>query len=160
MKVLYCWDRLQPVMLAGLMLPLAAIAAGQPDLRGVWKAPAAANENIESLVGKIPYLAKGLATKQANHASADPENKCFQPGIPRAAYSSPFQIFQTPEAVYIVYQDAHAYRVIPLDGRPHNDGLAYAMGDSRGHWEGDTLVVDVISLSGETWIDKAGNYHS
>ncbi len=79
---------------------------------------------------------------------------------PSELLASPFQIFQTPETVYIVYQDVHAYRVIPLDGRPHDEGIPLAMGDSRGRWEGNTLVVDVTSLTGETWLDKSGNYHS
>ena len=59
----------------------------------------------------------------------------FSARVPRAAYvRSPFQIFQNDRAVYIVYQDVHAYRVIYLNGSPHNEGLGYSMGDSRGHW--------------------------
>ncbi len=78
----------------------------------------------------------------------------------RCLLPSPFQIFQNDGAVYIVYQDVHAYRIIYLNGSPHNQGLGYAMGDSRGHWEGNTLVVDVTSFSDATWLDAAGNYHS
>jgi hypothetical protein len=48
--------------------------------------------------------------------------------------------------------------VIPLDGRPHRKNYRAWMGDSRGHWEGDTLVVDVIGLNGQTWLDQAGNF--
>ncbi len=62
--------------------------------------------------------------------------------------------------MYIVYQDVHAYRIIYLNGRPHNDGLGYAMGDSRGHWEGDALVADVTSLSDSTWPDAAEDHHT
>jgi hypothetical protein len=43
---------------------------------------------------------------------------------------------------------------------PHDDGIDYFMGDSRSHWEGDTLVVDVADLGDQTWLDDAGNYHS
>ena len=97
----------------------------------------------------------------AHRATADPETRCFQPGVPRAAYlSTPFQIFQNEAGVYMVYQDVHAYRIVYLDGSPHNQGLPYAMGDSRGHWEGATLVADVTSFSDATWLDGAGNYHS
>jgi hypothetical protein len=103
--------------------------------------------------GKIPYRPEAAAQQKqnfANRATADPEKRCFQPGVPRAAYlQSPFQIFQNDRAVYIVYQDVHSYRIIYLDGRPHNDGLPYAMGDSRGHWEGNTLVADATSFSDE-----------
>ncbi len=141
------------------------------DLRGIWMAENNADANLERAHvivdppdGKIPYRPEAIAKQKenfANRASADPENKCFQPGVPRAAYvRSPFQIFQNQRAVYIVYQDVHAYRIIYVNGSPHNDGLGYAMGDSRGHWKGNTLVADATSFSDSTWLDAAGNYHS
>ncbi len=163
----------------GLVLTVVFIAASSrawpqsagTDLRGIWMAENNADTNLEHAHvivdpsdGKIPYRPEA-ATQQkqnfANRATADPETKCFQPGVPRAAYlRSPFQIFQNDRAVYIVYQDAHSYRIIYLNGSPHNEGLPYAMGDSRGHWEGNTLVADVTSFSDTTWLDAAGNYHS
>ena len=141
------------------------------DLRGIWRAENGVDANLETANvivdppdGKIPYLAGALAVRKQNfakRAAADPETKCFQPGVPRATYvSSPFQIFQNGRAVYIVYQDVHSYRIIYLNGSPHNEGLGYAMGDSRGHWEGTTLVADVTSFSDTTWLDGAGNFHS
>ncbi len=69
-------------------------------------------------------------------------------------------IFQNDRAVYIVYQDVHAYRIIYLNGSPHNEGLGYAMGDSRGHWDADSLVADVTSFSDASWLDAAGDYHT
>jgi hypothetical protein len=155
-----------------LLLAVSLAASAQvPDLRGIWQAKNNANANLESANvivdppgGKIPYLPGALATRQqnfANRATVDPETKCFQPGVPRATYvPTPFQIFQNAGAVYIVYQDVHAYRIIYLDGTPHNQGLGYAMGDSRGRWEGDTLVVDVTNQNEKTWFDMAGNFHS
>jgi hypothetical protein len=154
------------------LIAISLGASGQvPDLRGIWQARNNANANLESAKvivdppgGKIPYQPGALATRQLNfakRATADPETKCFQPGVPRATYlPTPFQIMQNAGGVYIVYQDVHAYRIIYLDGSPHNQGLGYAMGDSRGHWEGNTLVVDVTSFSDATWLDRAGNYHS
>ena len=62
--------------------------------------------------------------------------------------------------MYIVYERAHAYRILYLNGSPHNDGLPFAMGDSRAQWEGSTLVVDVASFSDLTWLDAAGHHHS
>lgn len=141
------------------------------DLRGIWMAENKADASLERAHvivdppdGKIPYL-PGAAAQQkqnfADRATADPEKRCFQPGVPRAAYVPlPFQIFQNDRAVYIVYQDAHSYRIIYLNGSPHNEGLGYAMGDSRGHWEDNTLVADVTSFSDTTWLDAAGDYHS
>ena len=141
------------------------------DLGGIWMAENNADASLERAQvivdppdGKIPYRPEALARQKqnfANRAAADPEARCFQPGVPRAAYvRSPFQIFQNDRAVYIVYQDAHTYRIIYLDGSSNNEGIAYAMGDSRGHWEGNTLVADVTSFSDSTWLDAAGNYHS
>ena len=48
-------------------------------------------------------------------------------------------------------------RIIPLDGKPHLKNYRSWNGDSRGHWEGDTLVVDVTGFNGRTWLDQSGN---
>jgi hypothetical protein len=141
------------------------------DLRGIWMAENKADASLQRAHvivdppdGTIPYRPEAVGQQKQNfakRATADPETKCFQPGVPRATYlRSPFQIFQNSRAVYIVYQDVHAYRIIYLDGSPHNEGLPFAMGDSRGHWEGNTLVADVTSFSDATWLDAAGNYHT
>ena len=83
------------------------------------------------------------------------------PGIPRLMYMSyPFQIFQTAKYIVVVSEYSHTYRIIYMDGSPHIDYLPFWLGDSRGHWEGDTLVVDALSFNDETWLDKAGNFHS
>jgi hypothetical protein len=140
-------------------------------LRGIWQAENTANANLEGAQviidppgSRIPYQPGALAARRqnfANRAAADPETRCFQPGVPRATYlATPFQIMQNAGGVYIIYQDVHAYRIIYMDATPHNQGLPYAMGDSRGHWEGNTLVADVTSFSDATWLDAAGNYHS
>ena len=155
----------------GFLLAVFCAGGHAADLRGIWMAENNADASLERARviidppnGKIPYRPEAQARQKENfaqRATADPETRCFQPGVPRATYvRSPFQIFQNDRAVYIVYQDVHAYRVIYLDGSKHNEGLGFAMGDSRGHWEGDTLVADVTSFSDATWLDAAGNYHS
>jgi hypothetical protein len=167
----------------GVILWLAIPAAGQngkPDLSGVWQAVNTASWDIQDHSGQlgvppgqgvvegneIPYLPAAFAKKRenfANRVTADPaEANCYLPGIPRANYMPyPFEIVQTPKAVAMVYEFAHANRNIPLDGSPHPDGLPDAwMGDSRGHWEGNTLVVDVSNFNDQTWFDHAGNFHS
>lgn len=155
-----------------LFASLFAAAIGHAaDLRGVWMAENHADASLERAHvivdppdGKIPYRPEARAIQKqnfANRATADPETRCFQPGVPRAVYvASPFQIFQNDHGAYIVYQDVHAYRIIYLDRSKHNEGLGYAMGDSRGHWEGNALVADVTSFSDTTWLDAAGDYHS
>jgi hypothetical protein len=110
-----------------------------------------------------PWAAKKKEQNAARRKTADPtESNCFLPGVPRATYMPyPLEIVQTPERIAIRYEFAHALRTIPLDGSPHPDGLPDAwMGDSRGHWEGNTLVVDVRNLDERTWFDQAGNFHS
>lgn len=173
-----------------LILPLSAqqksyraprTPDGKPDLQGIWEASSAANGNLEahsaslgirageSVIvdppdGKIPYQAAARARQQENftkRATADPINRCFLPGVPRITYMPyPFQIFQTPEFVTITYEYVHASRTIHMNGSPHPDDIEFWMGDSRGHWEGETLVVDVADNHGDTWLDSSGNLHS
>jgi hypothetical protein len=71
----------------------------------------------------------------------------------------PFQIFQTPEYVVMTYEYVHASRTIHMKGQ-HLDEIDFWMGDSRGRWEGDTLVVDVLDNNPATWLDMSGNFHS
>jgi hypothetical protein len=74
------------------------------------------------------------------------------------------QIVQSPKSVAIYMEDDHAgggNRTIFMDGRPHAPAsLKFYLGDSRGHWEGDTLVVDVQYFTDRTRLDRAGNFHS
>lgn len=82
-------------------------------------------------------------------------DQCITKGFPTVmapmGYSNMYQIFQTPDYVAIVYEVIHDVRIIPLDGRPHVDQqLRQWWGDSRGHWEGDSLVVDVTNFTDKT----------
>jgi hypothetical protein len=79
--------------------------------------------------------------------------RCITFGVPRltAAYSSVFEVVQSPQEVVFVMETIHNARVIPLDGRPHlSSGVPQWDGSSRGHWEGDTLVVDTIGFSAKS----------
>jgi hypothetical protein len=149
-----------------------------PNLQGIWQVLNSANVNVlghpasldgpagQSVVegNEIPYQESALAKQQenfANRRTEDPERKCFLPGVPRTTYLPyPFEIVQTPGMVTILYEFAHAQRRIYTDGTPHTDEIEYWMGDSRGHWEDDTLVVDVTNHNDMTWFDRAGNFHS
>jgi hypothetical protein len=153
---------------------------GKPDLNGIWQALNTAAWDIQDHVGQLdvppgqgvvegkelpyqPWAAKKKEENAAQRKTADPtESNCFLPGVPRGTYMPyPFEIVQTPARMAIRYEFAHALRAIPIDGSPHPEGLPDAwMGDSRGHWEGNTLVVDVRNLDERTWFDKAGNFHS
>ena len=112
--------------------------------------------------GRIPYQPWAAIQRQDNRVNAlvrDPEVKCFMPGLPRATYMPyPFQIVQSTNSILVIYEFADANRPIYLD----NVGPAPAeswMGHSIGRWDGDTLVVEVTDQVGETWFDRAGNFH-
>jgi hypothetical protein len=73
----------------------------------------------------------------------------------------PFEIIQQPNRVVILYEVHHAFRFIPTDGRGHPDDMEPSyLGDSIGHWEGDTLVVDVTGFNTNTWLVGVGTIHS
>jgi hypothetical protein len=158
--------------------PIPRTADGKPDLSGIWQAVTTANWNLQAHPAEkdvpaglgvvegdeIPYQPAAAAKKRenfANRATADPESKCYLPGVPRVMYLPfPFQIFQTPQHVAMTFEYAHVVRRIYLNS-PHPPGpIEWWMGDSRGRWEGDTLVVDVVHFTDRTWFDRAGNFHS
>lgn len=155
------------------------MADGKPDLQGIWQASSTASADLQdhaaslnmlagrSVVagGQIPYqpwAAKQRAENFKNRQTADPLGKCYIAGVPRIMYLDfPFQIFQNPKAVTMAFEWELEYRLIYTDGTPHRpaDDTSW-MGDSRGHWEGDTLVVDVSNINDKTWFDMAGDFHS
>jgi len=148
---------LKRVLIAALLaLPIAAVA--QTDLQGIWQAKGNAYLDLEKFVAppgsKIPYRVDALAKRQDNferRETADTVKKCYLPGVPRITLlPMPFQIFQSGPYVAIVYRYAHAYRTIYVDGTKHLDGVDFWMGDSRGHWEGNTLVVDTTNFTDKT----------
>jgi len=152
---------------------------GRPSLQGIWQVLAPAAWDIQDHSPRLgvpagqgvvegndlPYQPSALKRKQenfANRATEDPESKGYLPGVPRIMYMPfPFQIFQTPTYTAFVYEYVHAVRHIFTNGTPHPRGpIEWWLGDSRGHWEGDTLVVDVVHFTDQTWFDRAGNFHS
>jgi hypothetical protein len=113
--------------------------------------------------GEIPYKPEALAKKkenQENWVTRDPEIKCYLPGVPRATYMpQPFEIFENAKQIMITYQWDGAVRSIFMKD-PGPAPVDSWMGQSVGHWEGETLVVDVTGLNDTAWFDRAGNYHS
>ena len=152
---------------------------GKPDLSGIWQVLTTAAWDIQDHTAQpgvpagqgvvdgneIPYqpwAAEKKKTNFANRATADPEAKCYLPGVPRLTYMPfPLQIVQTPREVIMLSEYAHAVRTIHVDGSAHpSDGVESWLGDSRGRWDGPTLVVDVTQFNDKTWFDRAGNFHS
>ena len=148
----------------------AADAGPFPRVLGVWGARPAGQGVVEG--NEIPYRPEAMAKKEENFTNrlvvdpdnvntvGDPEAKCFMPGVPRATYMPfPFQMIQSTEKIVIAYQFANANRTIPL-GKATDAPVDSWMGWSNGHWDGDTLVVDVTGFNGLAWFDRAGNHHS
>lgn len=176
---------LLPLSVAEAQVPRTA--AGKPNLTGLWQTLSTADWNIQDHASQagpfyqlgaigaeppgqgivegneIPYLPEALATKKQNYENRyklDPVIKCYMPGVPRAAYVPfPFQIIQSQKDILIAYEFASDNRVINM-GPPEKAATDTWMGTSNGHWEGDTLVVDVTGFNGMAWLDRAGNFTS
>lgn len=163
-------------------------SAEVPDLNGIWQAMNSAHWNVEAHAAHaapltqsgalgaapaglgvvdgnvIPYLPWALEQRRLNfqrRVELDPAVKCYMPGVPRATYLPfPFQIVQTPDYILFAYEFAGASRTVNMD-RPNLEAPAESwMGHSRGHFEGQTLVVEVTDQVAGTWFDRAGNFHS
>jgi hypothetical protein len=153
-------------------------ADGRPNLDGIWQVRNRASSDLRdhlsrymmpagmSVVegGEIPYQPWAAAKKSenfANRANADPLAKCYMPGVPRMMYLEwPFQILQTRDHIAMAFEWTQVYRLIYTNGTPHDDRARPWMGDSRGRWEGDTLVVDTAGFNDLGWLDARGTGHS
>jgi hypothetical protein len=110
----------------------------------------------------VPYLPEALAEAKWRRVNQylDGEPRCHLAGVPRAHEQPPYPhlIIQDEKYLTILYEYVHEPRIIPLDGSAHPKNYTAWDGDSRGHWEGDTLVVDVRNFNGRVWLDMAGNF--
>ncbi|WP_214652405.1 hypothetical protein [Novosphingobium jiangmenense] len=154
-------------------------ADGKPDFSGIWQVLGEADYDLEPHAGRrdappgpgvveggrIPYTAEALERRASNFATRakdDPRLKCWVLGVPRGVYyPAPFQVFQRAQDLTLVHQFGNQVRTIHTDGsdHPQEKHQEFWLGDSRGQWEGDTLVVDVTDFNEETWLDRAGNFH-
>jgi hypothetical protein len=161
---------------------------GKPNFNGVWQSMNTANWDVEDhsaqagplpaagAIGAmpaglgiidgastIPYKPEALKQRDENfknRAKEDPEAKCFLPGVPRAVYMPyAFQIVQSPGDMLINYAYDSATRVVYMS-KPRKAEIDSWMGTNNGHWEGDTLVIDVTGFNGRAWLDRAGNFTS
>jgi hypothetical protein len=118
--------------------------------------------------GTIPYLPWALAKKKDLEAHVDaptkqeyidPQMRCLPGGPIRAMFWTGYQVLQYPGYILFLYEQAHDFRMIPLDPHPHiGESMKLWMGDSRGHWEGNTLVVDVTNNNSKGRLDTEGNF--
>lgn len=167
--------------------PIPRMPDGKPNFTGLWQVLGTADWDIEDhssrpspffqlgalgaepagqgIVdgGEIPYMPAAAAKQKENFQNRmklDPEVKCYMPGIPRANYMPyPFQITQSQRDIAFAYEFATANRVVNM-GKFKEGAVDTWMGTSNGHWEGDTLVVDVTGLNGNSWYDRSGNFQT
>jgi hypothetical protein len=124
---------------------------------------------IDPPSGKIPYQPWALARRQETLAAhthptkleqIDGRARCRLAGVPGTTYGGDSQIVQTPGYVVLLQEFGHAPRIIPLDGRPHlGDNIRLWQGDSRGHWSGNTLIVETTNTNAKLF-DHVGDFHS
>ena len=171
---------------SGIVEPV--VSSDPPDLSGIWQTMNTASWNLEGHIAskmpvtnilgalggisagmsvvevcEIPYLTEALEKRDQNRCdwtNLDPVAKCYIPGVPRSTYMPwPFQILQTDTEIFIAYEFGSNSRTIFMD-RPGTEApLPSWMGYSLGHWEDETLVVNVTKQVPDTWLDASGNYH-
>ena len=120
--------------------------------------------------GHIPYqpwaaaLQKKLAAEFENPTRPehiDTQTRCMVPGVPRLYYFPTFRIIQPRGSVVFVWDEYHVFRVIPLDNRPRvAPNVKLWMGEGRGQWEGNTLVVRTTNLKAKSRLDVVGDFFS
>jgi hypothetical protein len=133
---------------------------GEPNLTGVWRATSlgAGSGRDTFNLAKLEslYTPEARARMKSVSANDDPTTRCTPPLFPRAAMlGQPVQIIQRPGFAFVFTEAYPVFRIIPTTGRPHTSPqylFPTHMGDSTARWEGDTLVVDVISFNGEGWL--------
>lgn len=156
--------------------PAPHLADGRPDFGGkgawypgfagniaepMWKGVKSADRHVD-----VPFLPSALALfneRVETIGKDDPEARCLPVGVPRYMFDPyPFQMIQLPDRVVFLFEgDNYPWRIVPIaptDGRSHPKDVSPTwMGDAVGHYEGDTLVVDVVGFNGLAWLDQAGH---
>jgi len=137
--------------------PAAAAAVAPPPSSSATRQTAAA-ANMPHYKPEFLAKVKDLDTRQVD---ADPVLRCKNPGLPRIG--PPDKIVQQSKQIVFLYDDVSGafWRIIPMDGRAHRDDVDPSyLGDSVGHWEGDTLVVEANQFNDDSWLTDNGAFHT
>ena len=157
----------QSDVLEGPLIRPAVSSHDPRDLSGVWFIRSY-NRQINATTGRVPPLtalgkaerAKRVQAEKDGTPIGDASAYCYPHGVPRVMNSPyPIQIIQTAGETTIVHEVAHNVRHIYMDVPHSKDVKTSFMGESVGHWEGDTLVVDTVGVDPRTWIDEVGVIH-
>ena len=150
--------------------PTASLPFDAKDLSGVWGGQTMEGPNRTLIKGEYPMTPAGLAYYKAQKTefqnppvdgpgNTDPILRCEPGSIPRTyPLTHPIEIVQTPKLTVMLLEAYRNFRIIYTDGRKnadHPEGTWY--GDSVGHWDGNTLVVDSINFNGRSWLDQLGH---
>jgi hypothetical protein len=126
--------------------------AGKPDFSGVWLAN---EDRYPEQPALLPWAVKALQDRIGNAFKDAPHTRCLPQGIPTPASTGPFmaKTVQTRSLLVVLFEDTGGFRQIFLDGRPHPpDPDPSWVGHSIGKWDGDTLAVDTIGYTDQSWI--------
>jgi len=142
--------------------PAPKTAWGTPDLNGVWQRPYVPDIERAINAGPLPYTAWGKAQWESYNAEeGDYTGACLPFGHVRGINSpDPIQIMQTPTHLSFLYEQNSWFKVLPIDGRQPKKKVPTWFGDSAGHWDGDTLVIETTNFNGLTRLDTNGHPHS
>jgi hypothetical protein len=148
-------------------------AATTPEIAGMWKI-SEPTSSLKPVSGEVPFTAEGKAAYESNKANYDKgafdeydyvQSRCSSPGTPRLMITpDPFRIWVTPTQITFQFQWNRNWRQVELPGMYHMagntpsmgrfDAFGTMLGEAKGQWEGDTLVVTTTKLSGTTLIDN------
>lgn len=147
---------------------------GRPNLQGLWHNEVGVEALRKAGLGDIhspgtplpfpyfPITDKIREYRLLHDPYHDPEAHCHVPGVPRETEQPssimPFRIIQDERYITILYEYVHDVRIIPEDASPHPKNYWAWDGDSRGHWEGDTFMVNVSNFNGRSWLDMDANF--
>ena len=156
-----------PALLIGTSTALAADLP--PDIGGIWQLTQYTT-GVRTADGRLPpFTTEGKAAYDANVAARkrmkprEDMTRCVPSGTPRAMFApKPLMILQTARKITLIQEYQHQLRHIYLDEPvPDPDAIELSfMGESVGHWEGDTLVIDTIGLHRDTVLDREGMPHT
>jgi hypothetical protein len=144
--------------------PAPHTADGKVDLSGVWNTDRPFVVDITGALKKgetLPLQPWAAKLTKDRLSKDDPEARCLPTGVPRLA-PYPMKYIQTEKSFVILFEgNIHSWREIHLDRKDHpQDFNPSWFGDSIGHWDGDTLVVDSNGYNDKTWFDFAGHPHT
>jgi hypothetical protein len=133
---------------------------GRADLSGIWMTGGGGARS--DAVPYTPEAQQQVRVFQSRQNIDDPMGLCLLVGIPRIySMPMPFRIIQLPNEVIFLHEAFRGIRIVPTDGRTHPADVDPAyLGDSVGHWEGDTLVIDVRSFNDRTWLGFGATHHT